>query len=232
MNDIILDPFGSYDSPCDVRALARRVDWRSRLVAIDHFPGLPVRLAAVANALSLIGVQAGNPQTLRIFDDLLGPPYKWPLHKPYGQGGISTCSMVALGVLRRMGIASDGVMNRYTIGTGMRVAHNFAKTSGAFVVSGRPRPGDMIDLCPYERSKDRSNHTEIVIGWAENGRTLVCVSGGQVGLGGLQSISITRRPWIEAEVPRAGTRQVYGWIDVERLSYLGVCFMPEGVLNV
>ena len=204
------------------------------LLQVDYFPEMDMRCAMVANCLSVVGVEAGNPRTLPMLEQLLGPPRGgWMLHKPFGQGGVSTCSMVALGLLRRLGVASPQVMGPYQIGTGLRVARSFARSlvpSAWITPSGgmRPKPGDVIELYPHSASRDLSNHSEVVVGW--EGDTIVCVAGGQEGRGGLQAIHTVRRSWIayDALAPTSGGRSVDGWIDVDLLPIVGPVVVPIG----
>jgi len=216
------------------------ITWQTPLITAPWSPDLDMRRASISNAISIIGVEAADPRTRPIFEDLLGPPRGgWGLDKPYGQGGVSTCSMVALGLLRRLGVDCLDIMDGYAddIGTGFRVARNFGLQllpRPAWVTPThdmRPEPGDMIDLRP-RAGGDPSNHTETVIGWEETGGQLmvVAVAGGQVGQRGLQAIRKVRRPWVErvGDVPTSGGRAVDGWLDVDLLPYLGPVTVPEG----
>ncbi len=217
------------------------IDLHTPLVTIPWTPDLDMRKAMVANALSVIDVEAGDPRTRPILDDLLGPPRGgWWLDKPYGAGGVSTCSMVALGLLRRLGVACPDIMDGYAddIGSGFRVARDFGRMllprpAWILPIHGlRPDPGCVIDLRPKPGARDPSNHTEVVVGWEElGGQTqIVCVAGGQVGVRGLQAIHLVRRPWVEraGEVPTSGGRPVDGWLDPDLLPYVGPVTVPVG----
>jgi len=217
------------------------ITWQTPLVTIPWSPGLDMRQASVANALSVINVEAADPRTRPILEDLLGPPRGgWALDKRYRLGGVSTCSMVCLGLLRRLGVACPDVLDGYAddVGSGFRVARDWGRTlqprpAWVMPIHGlRPEPGDMIDLRPKPGSKDPSNHTEVVIGWEElGGQTMVvCVAGGQEGTRGLQAIHLLRRPWVEraGEVPTSGGRPVDGWLDVDLLPYVGPVKVPTG----
>ena len=179
-----------------------------------------IRQAMVANAVSVIGVEAGNKETRPIFDKLLGEGL-WGLDKPYGQGGPSTCSMVALGLLRRLMVDSDAVLGKYQIGSGLNVARNYAKTCDAWIKPKGdmvPHPGDVIDLKSAKGAKDQSNHTEVVLGF--HGNMLCCVAGGQVARDGLQAIKLVRRVWeVKGSTCYAGAREVDGWIDLTGLRF-------------
>jgi len=217
------------------------IDYSTPLVTIPWSPDLDMRKVSIANALSVINVEAADPRTRPILEDLLGPPRGgWGLDRPYGAGGVSTCSMVCLGLLRRLGVDCLDILDGYgdDIGTGFRVARDWGRgllPRPAWItpIHGlRPEPGDMIDLRPKPRAKDRSNHTEIVIGWEEQGgqTMIVCVAGGQVGARGLQAIHLVRRPWVEraGEVPTSGGRPVDGWLDVDLVPYVGPVTVPTG----
>lgn len=221
------------------------ITWQSPLVTIPWSPSLDMRQIMIANAQSVIGVEAADPRTRGIFDDLLGPPRGgWGLDKPYGAGGVSTCSMVALGLLRRLGVACLDIMDGYAddIGTGFRVARNWGRgllPRPAWItpIYGlRPEPGCVIDLKPRPGAKDRSNHTEVVIGWEVVGGQLMilCVAGGQVGAQGLQAIHLVKRPWVErtGEIPTAQGRPVDGWLDVDLLPYTGPVTLPVDGLDI
>jgi hypothetical protein len=137
--------------------------------------------------------------------------------------------MVAMGLLRRLGAASPDVMAPYRIASGLDVAIKWARRlspRSAWVrpTEGlRPSPGDIVQILG-------PMHVLTVIGWEEKpDGTLICVSvdGGQLGLDGLQMVSVCRRPWIECAGTRLGTRKVDGWIDVDLLPYTGPVILPE-----
>jgi hypothetical protein len=204
----------------------------SELITIPWTPNLDMRKVMVANALAIRDIEAGDPRTIGLFQDLLGPPGYWPLNKPYGQGGISTCAMVALGLLRRLGADNVDIRDGYAddIGSGLNVAINWARRLMPrpawirFIPGLQPEPGDIIQvLGPM--------HVATCIGWetAPDG-TLLCVSvdGGQVGARGLQAIHRRTRPWVETQTGVwLGGREVDGWIDIEMLPYSGPVIVPE-----
>ncbi len=213
--------------------------WQTPLITIPWSPDLDMRQIMVANAMSVVGLHGGTPETVDAFQRLLGPmsdgkPGRWPLHKPYGKGGMSTCAMVALGLLRRCGVACPDIMDGYhdDMSSGLRVAIDWARgllPRPAWVtpIHGlRPGLGDIVQvLGPM--------HALTVIGWEELADgTLICVSvdGGQVGLDGLQMISVCRRPWVEraGSSPVLGGRRVDGWLDVDLVPYDGPVMVPEG----
>ena len=199
-------------------------------------PGITtIRAAMLANALSVVDVEAGKPETFPILEALVGPPKGcWGLNKPYGKGGVSTCSMVALGLLRRLRVNNEAVMGQYIPGTGLNAARNYARklSPSAWVTPkghDRPKQGDVIDLRSPKGSADLSNHTEVVVGFEDD--TIVCVAGGQVGIGGLQAIKLVRRKWAYVSAnspPTSGGRTVDGWIDISLLGYGDSILVPEG----
>jgi len=211
------------------------IDYDTPLTRIDWTPDLDMGQVMRANAMSIMNVEAADPRTRPILDELLGPPIGgWGLDMPYGAGGVSTCSMVALGLMRRAGIDCPDVCDGYAddIGSGMRVARNYARMllpRPAWVtpITGMiPHVGDVIDLC------GPSNHTETLIGWefANDGtRLAVCIAGGQVGARGLQAIHRVKRPWTTRYARTySGAREVYGWLDVALLGYRGQVTVPIG----
>lgn len=210
------------------------------LVEVDYFPGLWMRKAMIANALSIIGLHGGDRNTVDAFQRLLGPSVTgkygiWPLDRPYNgtpYGGISTCAMVALGLLRRLGVDCADIRDGYhdDMGSGLNVAKSWAKrlsppgwlrpSSGVL-----PEPGDIVQLLS-------PMHVLTVVDWeiAADGTPLcVSVDGGKEGLDRLQMIKRVRRPWVETPTgPRLGRREVDGWIDVDLLEYSGPVLVPEG----
>jgi len=207
------------------------------LVTIPWTPALDMRRVMIANARACVGMHGGTRESVAAFQALLGPmrdgaPPAWPLHKAYGKGGMSTCAMVALGLLRRAGVACADIRDGYAddIGSGLDVAIAFARRlspRSAWIRPApglRPSPGDVVQvLGPM--------HVATVVAWedAPDG-ALMCVSvdGGQVGLDGLQQISVCRRPWRgDARGAVLGTRRVDGWIDVMMLPYDGPVVVPE-----
>jgi len=201
------------------------------LTTIQTYPGLHVRTAMIANALSIRYVRAGDRGTRPILDELVGPPVGgWGLDLPYGRGGISTCSTVALGLLRRLNVDDDQVMAPYRPGDGMRQAHRFAHRVGAFAYSypgNFPLPGDVVDLAPWPGREDKSNHTLTVIETHDD--RIVSVDGGQVGTDGLQAIRVVARTWtMVGDRAYLDGRPVYGWIDIDRVPVRETITVPEG----
>ena len=77
------------------------------------------RKAIVANCLACEGIEAANPATLAMFEEILGEPpsgviaWRELLKKPYGQGGISTCALFAEGIYRRVGCDLEDLRKPY-----------------------------------------------------------------------------------------------------------------------
>lgn len=198
-----------------------------------------IRRAFVANALSIgdastfgsdipyagIGLEAGNPATRQAFEKLLGPG-RWALDIPFRQWvengrtkteGISTCAMVALGLLRRMQVDCEDILDGYMddIGTGLHVAIKYAKSVGAWqtpILGLRPQPGVILQVV-------KPMHVLTVIGW--DGDYLISADGGQTGRRGLQACSIRRRLW-EDKLTHVtfGGRRVDGWILTDLLGFV------------
>ena len=213
------------------------IDSTTPLIEFPWRPDLDMRQIMVANALSTVGLHGGTPETVEAFQRLLGPSTDgrygiWPLDKPYGRGGMSTCAMVALGLLRRAGVACPDIRDGYhdDMGSGLRVAIDFARGLMPrpawirFIPGLLPQPGDVVQLLA-------PMHALTVVGWEEKGGVLQCVSvdGGQVGADGLQAIHVCRRPWVETDTgAELGGREVDGWIDVGLLPYSGPVMVPVG----
>ena len=205
------------------------ITWQTPLVKTQHDASIPVRQAMKAIALRMVGIEAGRTETRSLFEDILGPPRGgWNIGKPYGKGGPSTCSMVAMYAVRCLAVDDKAVMGPYKVATGIGVLRTYAQRLRpvAWVTPGkgkRPGIGDIIDtLAP----RAVSNHSEIVIGW--DGDIMRCVAGGQVGMSGLQAIHETRRLWVDGARPTSSGAVVQGWVDIEKLRYRGVFVVPEG----
>ena len=159
--------------------------------------------------------------------DLIGKEWKTALSKPFGRGGVSTCHMVTMNLLRRLGVNSDKIVRGYRAGEGISVAMNYAKSikpKPAWIRpdgANRPRPGDVL----YYDQKG-GGHSETVIGW--EGSTIRCIAGGQVGAGGLQAIKTVSRVWANVRCGAiASDRSVTAWIDIDLLDYSGTLVVPE-----
>lgn len=214
------------------------------LVRVPWSPDLDMRRVMVANALACVGMHGGTADSVAAFQRLLGPSTTgaygiWPLAKPYtgrGTDGISTCAMVALGLLRRAGVANVDIRDGYhdDMGSGLNVAIAFAKSLHPRSAWYTPRPdgalrpalGDIVQVVG-----GNGIHVLTVVAWdteADGTTTLVSVDGGQVGADGLQMIARCRRPWRDdARGAMLGARRVDGWIDVTMLPYAGDVTLPE-----
>lgn len=187
-------------------------------------PDLDIRAAMLANARAIVGYHGGDPATEAAFQRLLGPPFAWPLRKAYGAGGVSTCAMVCLGLLRLLGVACVDILDGYAddIASGLAVAIAFARRCRAWQTYApglRPDVGDVVQvLGPM--------HAATVVGWRERpDGTLLCVTvdGGQAHpRDGLQCVALVERPWVDdGTCSRLGGRRVDGWIVLDLLEYRG-----------
>ena len=82
------------------------------------------------------------------------PPFAWPLRKRYGAGGVSTCAMVALGLLRLLSVDDPDIADGYAddIASGLGVAIRFARRCGAWQTPRpglRPDVGDVVQMLQY-----------------------------------------------------------------------------------
>ena len=197
------------------------------------------RAAMRANACDVVGYHGGDPITRPHFQTLLGPPYAWPLTKPYGAGGVSTCAMVALGLLRRLRVDCADVLDGYAddISTGLDVAKRYARSVGAWrryrpdpVTPAIPAPGDILQIYDVA-SRYGAAHVLIVERYEErpDGTLLLhSVDGGQVHADGLQMISRVSRPLqLRDESAWLGWRKIDGWIDLDALHYRAPAWIPE-----
>ena len=206
------------------------------LVAVDWFPSLDMRGVIVANALNLRDVDAGNPATRPVFDAVLGPNpdgFPWDLDRPFAMvdgttTGLSTCAMVAIGILRWSGVASPLIQAPYRSGDGLERAIEYARSVGAWHVAtfgetSLPLPGDVVEV-------DGPMHVLTVVGVEQSpgaNPTIVSVDGGQVGTGGLQGIRLRKRQWeLGGAGPALDGRRVVGWIDASKLAYQSPVLVP------
>ena len=210
------------------------INYNAPLIAVHNNGN--IAQAMIANALSVINVEVGNPATRSIFEDLVGPPKgQWRLDRPFradGQGGPSTCSMIALGLLRRLNVDDNTILAKYQPGSGFLAARRYAKAMKAWLSprkGDRPYPGDIIELKSAKTSNDPSNHTATVVAWEQD--NLCTVDGGQVGLNGLQAIRLLKRPWSDLQLT-AGNRPVDGWIQLELLDFRNTLIVPQGWDNL
>ena len=208
------------------------IDHHTPLIRIPWHPDLDIRRAVVANALSIVNVQASD-STRPILEELLGPVRgRWDLDRPFRcwqengkwkTQGISTCGLVAEGLWRRVQVDAPWLWQDYVSGKAIERAVTFAKQCEAWVRPGDgrvPRPGEYVVI-----GSGLGTHALTCIDW--EGDTLVSVDGGQVGARGLQAIHVCRRPWKDDAL---GARRIVGWVDPEMLRYrVGeMVVVPEG----
>lgn len=211
-----------------------------KLAVIEWSSALNPREIIIANALNLVGVEAANPATRPAFDAVLGPNpngFPWDLDRPFAMvdgttQGLSTCAMVAIGILRWSGVASPLIQSPYRSGDGLERAIEYGQSRGAwhratFNDAQLPLPGDVVEV-------DGPMHVLTVVGVerpAGGNPVIVSVDGGQVGGGGLQAITLRRREWfLGGGVPSLDGRPVVGWLDVSKLEYGPTALVPESYL--
>jgi hypothetical protein len=184
-----------------------------------------VRARMRSLALSVRDVEAGDRVTRRVLDDLLGPPIGgWGLDHPYGHGGVSTCAMVAIGLLRWLGVDCPAVRGEYRPGAGLDDVIAWARAlrpRSAWITPEpiadlRPGVGDVVQLLS-------PMHVLTVVDWTEAGHAeqVVSIDGGQLGARGLQAIHRCTRPWRYRDGrPYLGARPVDGWLAIDMLPYV------------
>lgn len=147
-------------------------------------------------ARSLVGVQAGDPATHARFVEILGIPsvgQSWEpiLTQPfsltqYPDGtfkttGVSTCALVARGILRRAGVLDPSFELPYVQASGLSSLVDLARRNGALHQGGTrmPQPGDVLIV-------NNGGHVATVV--QDAGSSFETVDGGLVGAKGLQAI--------------------------------------------
>ena len=167
-----------------------------------------IRLAMVANADACSDLRAADPATCDEFRALLGPPARgleWDLAHAYSYAngvthGVSTCGLVAAGLLRRVIDLSawDAPYREWAHPYhGLDVVSALGELGLACdarrVAGDRPQPGDVVCI-----GEGLATHVMTAIAW--DGGTLVSVDGGQVDEPsddprGLQRTRTCRRGW-------------------------------------
>jgi hypothetical protein len=157
------------------------------------------------------GLRAAIPELRVDFRDLLGPPPKgasWDLSVPfsckrvgdrYFTAGVSTCGLVAAGILRRAGFRLP--WSGYPYWQAPAPYHGLdivscltqlgAVTEARRPAGERPEPGDVVCI-----GSGLATHVLTVTGW--EGDVMVSVDGGQVddaAHGWLQRVKVCRRKW-------------------------------------
>jgi hypothetical protein len=166
-----------------------------------------IRDSIVSEAMACADYSAADPATIEAFRALLGPG-PWDLSVPfscrkvdgrYVTRGVSTCGLVAAGILRRAGVRLPWIGAPYW--------HYPAPYTGLDIVSAltllgqrtgsrrgpgeRPVEGDVVCI-----GSGLATHVLTVVGW--EGDVMVSVDGGQVepaARGYLQCVRVCRRRW-------------------------------------
>jgi hypothetical protein len=199
-----------------------QITWRTPLVEIDTpKDALAFRQIVIANSLSCVGLSAGIHETFKIFNDLLGPPYKgipWDLKRPFrcwkenGKWrtvGVSTCGLASEGIESRSGFDNPMLLQQYY------PAQKYQSITRSIVWATQVKAWQdgrrLDDLYPRAESGSQvvigcrslyeelggNEHSFTAVGW-EDDDILVSVDGGQVDYahGGLQCVKLRRRRWI------------------------------------
>lgn len=152
-------------------------------------------------ARGLIGVQAGEPSTHVRFVEILGIPpvgQSWEpmLATPFSltenpdgsfrTTGVSTCALVARGILREAGVLDPTFEQPYVPASAIADLVGFAKENGALYINGQrmPEPSDVLVV-------NNGGHVCTVV--EDLGDSFLTVDGGLVGAGGLQAINTRER---------------------------------------
>ena len=187
------------------------------------------RKAIVANCLACEGIEAANPATLAMFEEILGEPpngviaWRELLKKPYGQGGISTCALFAEGIYRRVGCDLEDLRKPYIVPMALSRFLVYARRKGALMKPdgvSLPKRGDYVVI-----GDASTNSLHVLIPIQDVTDRCVSVDGGQVGPSGLQAIYRVER---SASPTMIGKRPIYQWVDAEKVGYLGSGLVPEG----
>jgi hypothetical protein len=191
------------------------INYKTRLIQIDH-PGDAdlVRKAMVANAMSVKDISGADPNTVKIFTDLLGPINgTWDLRRT------STCGVVARGLFRRIMVDMPALYKNYVIGTAITAELNFAqklKPRSAWVTPTpglMPNPGDYILI-----GSGMMTHVLTMIRMEDG--YIISIDGGQVGNLGFQCIKERKRQWIVNNGKTfIDNRSVVGWISIDMLPF-------------
>jgi hypothetical protein len=115
----------------------------------------------VVNTKAVLGLSAwpGNPAVRYEFEQLLGlPPMgaKWDLDRPfrvwkdatgaYRTEGVSTCMLVAAGIMRLSGVKCEAFEKHYIPGAIPSTLHDLSDFAGATLLTGEPQPGEAVAI--------------------------------------------------------------------------------------
>ena len=222
------------------------IDCNTKLITVDiPQDATNMRKMFVANALSVVGTKASNPNTYNKFEKLLGPTISyWDLKRPFRvyhkngklqTEGVSTCGLVARGIWRRMGVDMPKIYKNYNFGMAMIDEQNFCKSlkpKSAWHTPVKddgilPLPGDYIII-----GSGLMTHNITCVGF--DGDNLVSVDGGRVETKTrLQEIEKVERkivykdgyPYLQDQY---FTRKIVGWAMIDLLPYKKEALVPEG----
>jgi hypothetical protein len=170
-----------------------------------------IRNRIVSEAMACEDYRAAIPETRQQFRDLLGPPPKgasWDLSVPFScrkvdgkyiTRGVSTCGLVAAGILRRAGFRLPWSGYPYWQAPapyrGLDIVSCLSQLGAMTKARGpageRPEPGDVVCI-----GSGLATHVLTVVGW--EGDVMVSVDGGQVDAAAhsyLQRVKVCRRKW-------------------------------------
>lgn len=162
---------------------------------------MPVEKRIVSIASGLVGVQAGDASTHARFVEILGIPPSGQSWEPmlatpfsltenpdgsFRTTGVSTCALVARGILREAGVLDPTFERPYIPASAIVDLVGFARENGALYTGGSrlPEPGDVLVV-------NNGGHVCTVV--ADLGDSYRTVDGGLVGSGGLQAINTRER---------------------------------------
>lgn len=175
----------------------------------------PLRKVVVSYAKKFDGLSAANYEDLARFRQLLGPlpgNTRWDLERPFDASGprvvgVSTCGLVAEGILRELGAPIEALTKPYVNGTSISRIIIAAQKRGIWKREGLPDIGDYVVLGPVDNPHA---FTLIALG-VERWLTL---DGGQIEpTQGLQCIQIRSRP-VQRSPLLVSRRSVVGWASV------------------
>lgn len=204
-----------------------------------------VRKMIVANAYSIVGINASNQDTYKIFEELLGPvngfwdlkrPFKvWKENGKWKTQGVSTCGLVARGIWRRVGVDMPKIYKNYNHGMAMIEEQNFCRAvkprscwhSPSKDDGILPIPGDYIII-----GSGLGTHNITCVGLKDD--KLISVDGGRVDKKtGLQCIEKVERKIIQKNgfyylEDEYFIRKIQGWALVDLLPYKDTALAPKG----